>query len=252
MATLHVRQVPDELYELLRRRAEANGRSIGAEATVLLVQQLGGDFSAHAGSLGRRRRQRRAGLLTRFTEPARAAVMSAQEEARALQHDVIGTEHLLLGVLRTDGSAGANGLRSLGLDLEPARAEVERRLGRGTAPTRGRVPFTPDAKKALELALRESLAYRCDFIGTEHVALGLLRAGEGLGRELILAAGQDEDRIRRCLVAAVATPAPPAAPFRVLELSGAAAEWEGRLNEASASGYELVEIVGERAIFKRA
>jgi len=253
VATLHVRQVPDELYELLRRRAESNGRSIGAEATFLLVQQLGGDLQLPARSLGRRRRQRREGLFTRFTQQARAAVVNAQEEARARQHEAIGSEHLLLGVLRTETSAGANALRALGLELGAARAEVDRLLGRGAQPSPRALPFTPTAKKALELALREALAYDCDYIGTEHLALGILRVGAGNGRDLILAAEPDEERVRRSLVSAVASP-PPAVPerFRVLELDGDAGEWEALLNEQSAGGYELVEIVDRRAIFRRA
>src|SRR5438128_2672191 len=105
MATLHVRNVPEELYEQLRRRAEANGRSIGSETMVLIEAQLG-DAASAPRLLGRRRRQARPGLFTRFTEQSRSAVVQAQEEARSLGHDHVGTEHLVLGVLGVDG-AGA-------------------------------------------------------------------------------------------------------------------------------------------------
>jgi plasmid stability protein len=250
MATLHVRNVPDELYELLRERADANGRSIGAETTMLVAQQLTGRSGSR---IGRRRRFTREGLFVRFTEQARAAVVAAADEARTLGHEHVGSEHLVLGLLRTDGAA-ANALSALGLDLERARQAVEERLGRGETATIGPIRFAPEAKQGLELARRESRALGCQYVGTEHLLLGIVAQPESAGAELVRAAEDDAEKVRMTIhrsaaAGAVHAPADPA-PFRVLELAGSSEEWEAQLNGADAAGYELLEIVERRAILK--
>jgi ATP-dependent Clp protease ATP-binding subunit ClpC len=110
-------------------------------------------------------------VFERFTERARQVVVLAQDEARALKHNYIGTEHLLLGVLRERDGLGGRVLDSLDVTLEEARAQVLRIIGEGDVVTSGLIPFTPRAKKVLELALREALALDHDYIGTEHVLL---------------------------------------------------------------------------------
>jgi ATP-dependent Clp protease ATP-binding subunit ClpC len=233
MATLHVRNVPEALYERLRRHAEANGRSIGAETVQLLDERLG--------SAGRRgiRRRRGPAPFERFSPQAREAVESAQDEARALGHAHVGTEHVLLGVLGRRPVAG--------LEVAAMRAAV----GRGDGAPEGHLPYTARAKKALELAVREA---HPDAVEPEHVALGLLREGEGLAARLMLAAQPDVKALRRALHDALerAPGEPDDAPFQVVELDGSAADWEAQLNAAAAGGYELVSLVDRRAVLRRA
>jgi hypothetical protein len=235
MATLHVRNVPDELYERLRIRAEAEGRSIGAEAVQLLDQQLGGGSRRGL----RRRRGSAPAPGGHLSAAARAAVASAQDEARRLGHAYIGTEHLLLGVLAQRPIPG--------LTLESARRDAEALVSRGEgASPEGELPFTARAKKVLELALRE--AHPGD-IEPEHVALGMLREGEGAGFQL-LSASELDIRSARAMLHDALEAAPPVPPFRVLELEGAAEDWESSLNEAAAAGYELVSVVDRRAVLR--
>ena len=143
-------------------------------------------------------------LWTRFTDKARRAVVNAQEEARDLGHNYIGTEHLLLGVLSERGSLGEKVLVEMGLSLEGARATVEQEVGRGDAPHAGPMPFTPRTKKVLELALREALALGHNYIGTEHLVLAIACKGEGLGAEIMQAQGVTYERLRGRLVALLA------------------------------------------------
>src|SRR5918992_4535107 len=114
-------------------------------------------------------------MFERFTDRARRSVVLAQEEARLLNHNYIGTEHLLLGLLHEGEGMGAKVLSTVGLKLEDLRAAVEQRLGAGDSVPKGHIPFTPRAKKVFELALRQALQLRHDYIGTEHVLLGVLR-----------------------------------------------------------------------------
>lgn len=264
MATLHVRNVPDSLYEVLRRRAGANGRSIGAEAIQLLERALVTEPSRGPRLLFGARRRSGPGFLSRFSERGRAAVVQAQESARALGHGSVGTGHLLLALLRVEDGVAAAALESLGLDEAAVRGELERRLPRSEEPPQGQIPFVPEAKKALELALRESLALRHDSIGTEHLLLGIVGEGASLGAELVRSVEPDPERVRACVLRALRAgaatmPWPPPGvelaerppSFRVVELAGDAAAWERRLNEAAAEGYELVEIRDGRAIFRR-
>ena len=140
-------------------------------------------------------------MFDRFTERARNVVALAQEEARALGHNYIGTEHLLLGLLRGDGVANRV-LRDLGFEVDAVRAEVEEIVGRGDEPLKDQIPFTPRAKKVLELALRESIRLGHNHLGTEHILLGLAHEGEGVAAQIIFASGVTEDAIR-CAVAEI-------------------------------------------------
>ena len=151
-------------------------------------------------------------MFDRFTERARNVVALAQEEARGLGHNYIGTEHLLLGLLRGEGVANRV-LHDLGLRLEDARGQVEETVGRGEEPPRDQIPFTPRAKKVLELALRESIRLGHNHLGTEHILLGLVREGEGVGAAIVREAGADAEAVRRAVTALV--PGMPGQPRRL-------------------------------------
>jgi Antitoxin FitA-like, ribbon-helix-helix/Clp amino terminal domain, pathogenicity island component len=223
MATLHVRNVPDELYELLRERAAANGRSIGAETCQLIYERLvvaAGRPRAFPLPSLRRRPVGPPGAFTRFTPEARKVVVTAQEEARALGHDHVGIDHLLLGVLAQNPQA-----------TDVTTEEVRARLRPGDATTTGQIPFTPDAKRALELALRAALRLGDPLIEPRHLVVGIRSAEE-----------DEADLVQT-------NPIDPA--IRVVLLEGEPEDWERQLNETSALGYELVQIVDRRAIFRR-
>jgi ATP-dependent Clp protease ATP-binding subunit ClpC len=139
-------------------------------------------------------------VFERFTDRARRAVVLAQEEARMLNHTYIGTEHLLLGLIHERDGIGAQTLESLNISLENVRDRVTEIVGRGeTAPT-GHIPFTPRAKKVLELSLREALQLGHKYIGTEHLLLGLIREGEGVAAQVLLALDADFARVREMVV----------------------------------------------------
>jgi ATP-dependent Clp protease ATP-binding subunit ClpC len=135
-------------------------------------------------------------MFERFTDGARQVVVLAQEEARLLRHNYIGTEHILLGLLRADDSAAARALESLGVSLAQARTEVEAIIGRGRKALSGHIPFTPRAKRVLELSLSEAKRLRHQHIGTEHILLGLLREGEGVGAQVLVRLGVDLNKAR--------------------------------------------------------
>lgn len=132
----------------------------------------------------------------RFTSRARQAVVLGQEEARTLRHDYMGTEHLLLGLLAEGGGVAAQALQQDGITLDAVRAEIEEIVGRGEAMLQGHIPFTPRAKKVLELALREALHLGHDFLGTEHVLLGLIRESEGLATQVLVKLGANLNQLR--------------------------------------------------------
>src|SRR5262245_30446528 len=150
-------------------------------------------------------------MFERFTDRARHAVVLAQSEARLLDHDYIGTEHILLGLIHEGDGVAARALVSMDISLLAIRAEVERIVGRGHATPTGHIPFTPRAKKVLELALREALQLGHTYIGTEHMLLGLVREGEGVAAQVLVALGADLHRVReavlRLLEGSVAEPA---------------------------------------------
>jgi ATP-dependent Clp protease ATP-binding subunit ClpC len=139
-------------------------------------------------------------VFERFTERARQVVVLAQEEARALKHNYIGTEHLLLGLLREDEGIAARVLDELGVTLEGVREQVAQTIGQGEEVTTGQIPFTPRAKKVLELSLREALTLGHNWIGTEHVLLGIVREDEGVGARILFDAGADADAIRDTVI----------------------------------------------------
>jgi ATP-dependent Clp protease ATP-binding subunit ClpC len=136
-------------------------------------------------------------MFERFTERARRVVVLAQVEARMLNHDYIGTEHILLGLLHEGGGVAARALEDLGVNLEDVRREVEAIVGQGKAAPLGHIPFTSGAKKVLELSLREALQLGHNYIGTEHTLLGLLREGEGVAAQVLQKLGADLNRVRQ-------------------------------------------------------
>jgi ATP-dependent Clp protease ATP-binding subunit ClpA len=141
-------------------------------------------------------------MFERFTNRARHVVVLAQEEARLLDHNYIGTEHILLGLLGEPESIGGEVLASFGLTRDDAREEVEAKIGRGKKAPSGHIPFTPRAKKTLELSLREALAIKHNHIGTEHILLGLIREGEGVAVQ-VLREHADPAEIRAAVLEAV-------------------------------------------------
>jgi ATP-dependent Clp protease ATP-binding subunit ClpC len=139
-------------------------------------------------------------MFERFTDRARRVVVLAQEEARVLNHNHIGTEHVLLGLIREGEGVAAQALESLGIKLDAVRYEVEQKIGRGTQSQSGHIPFTPRAKKALELSLREALQLNHNYIGTEHILLGVIREGEGVAAQVLVRLGGDLSRVRSKVV----------------------------------------------------
>jgi len=136
-------------------------------------------------------------MFERFTDRARRVVVLAQEEARMLNHNYIGTEHILLGLIHEGEGVAAKALESLGISLEAVRSQVEEIIGQGQAAPTGHIPFTPRAKKVLELSLREALQLGHNYIGTEHILLGLIREGEGVAAQVLQKLGADQNRVRQ-------------------------------------------------------
>ena len=136
-------------------------------------------------------------MFERFTDDSRAVVVKAREEAQSFQHDHIGTEHVLLGLLGVPGSLAAQVLRKAGVGAADVRRDIEARIGRGAERSSGHIPFTPRAKKVLELSLRESLKLNVNYIGTEHILLALEREGAGLGAQILSTYVPDLDALRR-------------------------------------------------------
>ena len=145
-------------------------------------------------------------VFERFTERARQVVVLAQDEARALKHNYIGTEHILLGLLREEEGLAARVLESLDITVEEVRAQVARIVGQGDEVTSGQIPFTPRAKKVLELALREALSLGHNYIGTEHILLGLVRENEGVAARILLDFDADAEKIRNEIIRMLSGP----------------------------------------------
>ena len=253
MATLHVRSVPAELYERLRLTAERNGRSIGGETIVILQTMLEGAPAEPRLPPGRRRRKRPSAAFERFTARAREVVVDAQEEAAMMGHESIGTEHLLLALLRETTCAIT--LEQAGLALEDGRQEVLRAVGRGNLVGAEQLPFSAPAKQAFELALREALALGRDQLGPEHLLLGVLAVEDGLGAKLVRAREPALERVRMNVLQVAASPSASLRygvdEFRVVDLDGEPDDWESQLNATGERGYRLVQIVDRRAIFRR-
>ena len=156
-------------------------------------------------------------MFERFTERARQVVVLAQDEARALKHNYIGTEHILLGLLREEEGLAARVLESLDITVEEVRAQVARIVGQGDEVTTGQIPFTPRAKKVLELSLREALALGHNYIGTEHVLLGIVREYEGVAARILLELGADAETIRNEVIRALSGPGPRPVAYQRVE-----------------------------------
>ncbi len=143
-------------------------------------------------------------MFERFTDRARRVLVLAEEEARLLGHGFIGTEHLLLGLIQEGEGLGAKALGSLGITREAVRAKVEEHIGPAGSAATGKPPFTPRAKKVLELALREALQLGHNYIGTEHLLLGIVREGKGVAAEVLENLGAELPRVRETVVGLVA------------------------------------------------
>jgi hypothetical protein len=144
-------------------------------------------------------------MFERFTDRARRVVVLAQEEARLLNHNHIGTEHILLGLIHEGEGVAYLALTELGISLDAVRAQVEAEIGQGSEAPGGHIPFTPRAKKVLELSLREALQLGHNYIGTEHILLGLIREGEGVAAQVLVGLGAGLDRVRGQVVQLLAT-----------------------------------------------
>ena len=139
-------------------------------------------------------------MFERFTDRARRVVVLAQEEARLLNHNYIGTEHILLGLIHEGEGVAAKALESLGISLENVRNQVEEIIGEGGSAPSGSIPFTPRSKKVMELALREALQLGNNWVGTEHLLLGLIREGEGIAAQVLVSLGGSLDMVRRAVI----------------------------------------------------
>ena len=160
-------------------------------------------------------------VFERFTDGARRVLTFAKEEACLLNHPFIGTEHILLGLIREGEGVGAQALEALGISGEAVREKVEEAVGMaGTSPT-GSPPFTPRAKKVLELALREALQLNHSYIGTEHILLGIVREGEGVGAVVLAGLGADPLRVRQEVMQLVPSGQEPQGAVRVGDPQGA-------------------------------
>jgi hypothetical protein len=162
---------------------------------------------------------RRRAMLERFTDRARRVVKLAEEEARMLNHNYIGTEHILLGLIYEGEGVGAKALESLGISLEAVRQQVEEVIGQGQQVPSEVIPFTPRAKKVLELSLRESLQLGHTYIGTEHILLGLIREGDGVAAQVLVKLGAGLNQVRQQVITLVSGQQPQ--PDRLLPQASA-------------------------------
>src|SRR5437870_406819 len=199
--------------------------------------------------------QERTSLFERFTERARQVVVLAQDEARALKHNYIGTEHILLGLLREEEGLAARVLESLDITVERVRAQVVRIVGSGEEVTSGQIPFTPRAKKVLELALREALSLGHNYIGTEHILLGLVRENEGVAARILLDFDADADKIRNEIIRMLSGPGRrqqggAAAPGEKAKSSKLLDQFGRNLTKQASEG-KLVPVVGRQTEIER-
>jgi ATP-dependent Clp protease ATP-binding subunit ClpA len=222
-------------------------------------------------------------VFERFTERGRQVVVLAQDEARALKHNYIGTEHMLLGLLREKEGLAARVLESLDITVEEVRAHASRIVGQGAQATTGEIPFTPRAKKVLELALREALSLGHNHVGTEHILLGIARENEGVAARILREFDADAETIRREVArmasgrrgaelratrwpsetelhtfagaAELSISEQPGWEYEIMAFGEPEALTVEALNARGAEGWELVAVVGDagsqRLIFKR-
>jgi ATP-dependent Clp protease ATP-binding subunit ClpC len=162
-------------------------------------------------------------LFERFTDRARRVTVLAQEEARLLNHNYIGTEHILLGLIHEGEGIGAQTLAKLGVTLDKARDVLTEIMGEGNSSPSGHIPFTPRAKKVLELSLREALQLGHNYIGTEHILLGLIREGEGVACQMLVRCGADLTRSRQMVIQSLAGYEKPKETPRTADMEGSTA-----------------------------
>jgi Clp amino terminal domain, pathogenicity island component/UvrB/uvrC motif len=200
---------PPRAVRTLLERTAASAADVDELAAWLYGLLPGTSWPTGPLQLGRHRRPRwrpnrgeeGSGMMfERFTDRARRVVVLAQEEARLLNHDYIGTEHLLLGLIREREGVAAKALESLGVSLEAVRIEVEAIIGRSVSAPGGHIPFTPRTKKVLELSLREAKQLGHNYIGTEHILLGLIREREGVAAQVLVKLGADLPRVRQQVI----------------------------------------------------
>ena len=169
-------------------------------------------------------------MFKRFTDRARRVVVLAQEEARMLNHPYVGTEHILLGLIHEGEGVAAKALESLGISLEAVRTQVEEIIGQGQQIPSGHVPFTPRAKKVMELSLREALQLGHDYIGTEHILLGLIREGDGVAAQVLIRLGAHLDRVRQQVIVLLYQSKEPQLARRPAEEGAPSPEVQARLD----------------------
>jgi ATP-dependent Clp protease ATP-binding subunit ClpC len=187
------------------------------------------------------------GMFERFTNSARRVVVLSQEEARLLNHNYIGTEHILLGLLGMPESIAGTVLESFGITRDGVRVEVEEKIGRGKSQPSGHIPFTPRAKKTLELSLREALAIKHNYIGTEHILLGLIREGEGVATQ-IMREHADPDEIQAAVLNVVPA-VDPGEPVEGSTETNAALRWlRHRLGKRGSSVSFSPEVPGAESV----
>jgi len=192
------------------------------------------------------------GMFGRFTDRARRAVHLAQEEARLLRHKDIGTEHLLLGLLYEGEGVAAKALDSLGISREDVRGQIEEIIGQGPGSPAGHIPFTPQAKKVLELSLREALALGHHYIGTEHLLLGLLREDKGAAAQALVRLGADHARVRERVLDLLATECGQADPqTQLIEDLVQAAEQLTRVRRQKEAAFDAGDLDSAAALRDR-
>ncbi|WP_106849992.1 ATP-dependent Clp protease ATP-binding subunit [Blastococcus sp. Marseille-P5729] len=195
-------------------------------------------------------------MFERFTDRARRVVVLAQEEARMLSHNYIGTEHILLGLIHEGEGVAAKALESLNISLEAVRSQVEEIIGEGQQAPTGHIPFTPRAKKVLELSLREALQLGHTYIGTEHILLGLIREGEGVAAQVLVKLGAELNRVRTQVIQLLQgyqgkEPAPAGAPAEGTPSSSLVLDQFGRNLTASAREGKLDPVIGREKEIER-
>ena len=195
-------------------------------------------------------------MFERFTDRARLVVVLAQEEARMLNHNYIGTEHILLGLIGEGEGVAARALESLGMSLEAVRQHVGEITGQGQQAPSGHIPFTPRATKVLELSLREALQLGHNYIGTEHILLGLIREGEGVAAQVLVKLGADPTRVRQQVIQLLAgsegkEPAAAGAPSETAPTASLILDQFGRNLTAAAHEGKLDPVIGREKEIER-